>query len=131
MSEIRVLIVDDETDFVATVVKRLTRRQIAAEGAGSGREALAILGAKPFDVVILDVKMPGLDGIETLREIKKLRPDVEVVMLTGHATVESGVLGMSLGAFDYLMKPADLDDLVEKIRQAHERRRSGGKQQGA
>jgi DNA-binding NtrC family response regulator len=131
MSEIRVLLVDDEADFIETVVKRLLRRKIAAEGVNSGRGALAALDAGAFDVVILDVKMPGMDGMETLREIKKRHPDVEVIMLTGHATVESGVLGTSLGAFDYLMKPADLDDLVEKIRQAWERRQSGGKREGA
>ncbi|MBF0481425.1 MAG: response regulator [Desulfovibrionaceae bacterium] len=121
MDAIRVLVVDDETQFVATVVKRLARRDIDASGADCGRAALAALALRPCDVVILDVKMPGMDGLETLREIKRLYPDVEVVMLTGHATAESGGLGMSLGAFDYLMKPADLDDLVEKIRQAHER----------
>jgi len=126
MSEMRVLIVDDEADFVETIVKRLTRRKIAAKGVNRGQAALAALAAEPFDVVILDVKMPGMDGIETLREIKKRHPDTEVVMLTGHASVESGVLGMSLGAFDYLMKPADLDDLVEKIRQAFERRLGRG-----
>jgi two-component system, OmpR family, response regulator len=122
MSEMRVLVVDDEQDFNETIVKRLVRRKIAAQGVGSGMEALTALAASEFDVVILDVKMPGMDGIETLREIKKRHPATEVVMLTGHASVESGVQGMSLGAYDYIMKPADLDDLVDKIRQAYERR---------
>jgi DNA-binding NtrC family response regulator len=131
MSEIRVLLVDDEADFVATLAKRLARRGIAAAGAHSGLEALAALDALDFEVVVLDVKMPGMDGLETLREIKKRSPDVEVLMLTGHATAESGGLGMSLGAFDYLMKPADLDDLVDKIRQAAARRRGRGGPEGA
>ena len=122
MEDFRVLIVDDEPDFLETVLKRLKRRKIDAAGVSSGKEALDLLERQPFDVVILDVRMPGMDGIETLKEMKKRRPLMEVIMLTGHASVEAGMQGMQLGAFDFVMKPADIDELLEKIRQAHERK---------
>jgi len=122
MEDFRVLIVDDEPDFLETVLKRLKRRKIDATGVSSGKEALDLLERQPFDVVILDVRMPGMDGIETLKEMKKRRPLMEVIMLTGHASVEAGMQGMQLGAFDFVMKPADIDELLEKIRQAHERK---------
>ena len=122
MKEFRVLIVDDELDFLETIVKRLKRRQVDATGIDSGIKALELLEKEHFDVVILDVRMPGLDGIETLKEMKKKRPLLEVIMLTGHASVESGVQGMQYGAFDYVMKPADINDLLEKIKAAYERK---------
>ncbi len=122
MEDFRVLIVDDEPDFLETILKRLKRRKIDATGVSSGKEALDLLERQPFDVVILDVRMPGMDGIETLKEMKKRRPLLEVIMLTGHASVEAGMQGMQLGAFDFVMKPADIDELLEKIRQAHERK---------
>lgn len=122
MEEFKVLIVDDEQDFLETIVKRLKRRKIQATGVGSGKQALEILQHQHFDVVILDVRMPGMDGLETLKELKRTMPLMEVIMLTGHASVESGMQGMQLGAFDYVMKPADIDDLIEKVRQAHERK---------
>lgn len=122
MEGFRVLVVDDERDFLETIVKRLQRREIDAAGVESGKEALEILENQHFDVVILDVRMPGMDGIETLKEMKKKRPLMEVIMLTGHASVESGMQGMQLGAFDYVMKPASIGDLLEKIQQAYERK---------
>lgn len=122
MDEFRVLIVDDEPDFLETIVKRLKRRKIDATGLSSGRAALELLEREHFDVVILDVRMPEMDGIETLREIKRMRPLVEVILLTGHASVESGMEGMQQGAFDYVMKPADIGDLIEKVRQACQRK---------
>lgn len=122
MEGFRVLVVDDETDFLETIVKRLRKRKVDAVGLTSGVEALKYLEKEHFDVVILDVRMPGLDGIETLKEMKKKRPLMEVIMLTGHASVESGMQGMQLGAFDYVIKPADFDELMEKIRQARERK---------
>jgi two-component system, OmpR family, response regulator len=122
MEGFRVLVVDDETDFLETIVKRLRKRKVEAVGLGSGEEALKYLETEHFDVVILDVRMPGLDGIETLKEMKRKRPLMEVIMLTGHASVESGMQGMQLGAFDYVIKPADFDELIEKIRQARERK---------
>ena len=116
------LIVDDEQDFLETIVKRLKRRKIDAAGVSSGKEALDILQKQHFDVVILDIRMPGMDGIETLKELKRTMPLMEVILLTGHASVESGMQGMQLGAFDYVMKPAEIDDLIEKVRQAYERK---------
>lgn len=122
MEDFRVLIVDDEPDFLETIVKRLLKRKIDATGVDSGKEALEILEREPFDVVILDIRMPGMDGIDTLKEIKRKRPLMEVILLTGHASVESGMQGIQYGAFDYVMKPAEIDDLLEKIRQAYERK---------
>jgi two-component system, OmpR family, response regulator len=122
MGAFRVLIVDDEPDFLETIVKRLKKRKVDAFGVDSGEEALKILGEQGFDVVILDVRMPGMDGMETLKEIKKKSPLTEVIMLTGHASVESGMQGMQFGAYDYVIKPADLDELIEKVNQASERK---------
>jgi DNA-binding NtrC family response regulator len=114
-----VLLVDDEVPFVETMTKRLTKRGLTILSAYSGRESLEKLKEHPeIDAVILDVKMPGMDGIETLREIKKAHPLVEVIMLTGHATVETAIDGMKLGAFDYLMKPCDIEELVSKVNEA-------------
>ncbi len=118
----KVLIVDDEQDFLETIVKRLLRRKVDVTGVDSGREAVRILQEQSFDVVILDVRMPGMDGIETLMEIKKRSPLTEVIMLTGHGSIQLGIKGMQLGAFDYVIKPAEFDDLFEKINQAAERK---------
>ena len=124
MSTVQVLLVDDEVSFVETLTKRLSKRSLEITAAHGGKEALGALArSKVLEVVILDVKMPGMDGIETLREIKKKHPLVEVIMLTGHATVESAIEGMKLGAFDYLMKPCDIDQLVSKVEGASERKR--------
>jgi DNA-binding response OmpR family regulator len=122
MEKFKVMIVDDELDFLETIVKRLKARNIEVNGVESGYKALEALADRNPDVIILDVKMPGMDGIETLREIKKKSPLTEVIMLTGHASVESGIQGMQLGAFDYVMKPVALDELLEKVRQAYERK---------
>jgi len=123
MDTLRVLIVDDEDDFRETVVKRLNARKIQSEGAASGIKALEVLKEKDFDVIVLDVKMPDMDGIETLRHIKKMKPEIEVIMLTGHASVEFGLKGMQLGAFDYVMKPAPLNELLDTIGQAYNKKR--------
>jgi len=120
--KIRVLLVDDETEFVDVLAERLEAREFAVSTAFSGDEALTQLTEREVDVVVLDVLMPGKSGVETLGEIKKLKPLVEVIMLTGHATVESAVEGMKLGAFDYLMKPTETKDLVEKIVRAYKRK---------
>jgi DNA-binding NtrC family response regulator len=117
-----VMLVDDEVPFVDTMTKRLGKRDLEIVTAYSGPEALEKLKGRKVDVVILDVKMPGMDGIETLREIKKAHPLVEVIMLTGHATVETGIEGMKLGAFDYLMKPCDIEQLMTKVREAKEKK---------
>jgi DNA-binding NtrC family response regulator len=119
MSSTKVLLVDDEVAFTDTLSKRLTKRGLNVLTAPSGPEALGILQKESMiDVVILDVKMPGMDGIEALKEIKKLKPLVEVIMLTGHATVDSAIEGMKLGALDYLMKPCDTEVLMSKVQEA-------------
>ena len=123
MDDFRALIVDDEEDFLSTLVKRLHKRNIDTTGVPSGEEALEIMKKKLFDVVILDVKMPGgMDGIEALREMKKIQPLAEVLLLTGHASVETSIEGMKLGAFDYLMNPIKLEALLEKLAQAFEKK---------
>ena len=115
----KVLLVDDEVPFVEALSKRLDKRGIRVIPAFSGLEALEKLeGDSSIDSVVLDVKMPGMDGIDTLKAIKAAHPLVEVVMLTGHATVESAIEGMKLGALDYLMKPCDMDVLLAKIQDA-------------
>jgi DNA-binding NtrC family response regulator len=116
-----VMIVDDEEDFLETLVKRLEKRDLKVIGAKSGEEALELLQESPVDVVVLDVKMPGMDGIEALKEIKGRHPLVEVVLLTGHASTEVAIKGMELGAFDYLMKPIGMDELLYKVQDAYER----------
>jgi len=126
MAVANILLVDDEVAFVEAMTRRLTRREMRVENAFSGQEALERLDTRgtTIEVVILDVKMPGMDGIQTLREIKARYPLVEVIMLTGHATVESAIEGMSLGAFDYLMKPCDMDVLITKVKEAsHKKQR--------
>jgi len=125
MIETKILLVDDEEAFVTALAKRLSIRDIVVVSAFTGEEGLAKLDQEPdVDVVLLDVKMPGMDGIAALREIKKAHPIVEVIMLTGHGTVESAIGGMKLGAFDYLMKPCDLDELVVKVEEAKAKRRA-------
>jgi DNA-binding NtrC family response regulator len=119
---IRVLIVDDEVDFVEMLSLRLGETGEKVTPAYSGKECLAILAEKTIDVVILDIKMPGMDGIEVLKEIRARHPLVEVIMLTGHGTTETAVEGMKLGAYDYLLKPANFTDLTEKLAGARKRK---------
>ncbi|MCK8601564.1 response regulator [Desulfoferrobacter suflitae] len=119
MTSAVILLVDDEVPFVEAMMRRLKKRNLNVQAAFSGHEGLDRLAKdNDIDVVVLDVKMPGMDGIETLREIKKKFPLVEVIMLTGHATVETAIEGMKLGAFDYLMKPCDMDELLGKVAEA-------------
>lgn len=120
---ITVLLVDDEKEFVEVLSERLERRGCEVHKAFSGDEALEEIEKTVPEVVVLDVLMPGKDGIETLREIKRLRPLVEVIMLTGHGTVETAIEGMRLGAYDYLMKPTDTQLLIAKITKAHNRKK--------
>lgn len=122
MKNFNVLLVDDELEFLETLVKRLTKRGLNISTAKSGEDALKIIGGKGIDVAVLDVRMPGMDGIQTLREIKKIDPLMEVIMLTGHASVEVAIEGMELGAFDYLMKPADIDELFYKLQDAFKKK---------
>lgn len=120
-----VLLVDDEVPFVETMTKRLIKRDLNVNTAFSGKEALEVLDKnRNTDVVILDVKMPGMDGIETLGEIKKTYPLTEVVMLTGHGTIESAIEGMKRGAYDYLLKPCDIEQLMIKVGEATQKKRT-------
>ena len=123
MDFFNVLVVDDEEDFVETLVNRLNKRKVPTTGVLSGEEAIELMKKREFDVVILDIKMPGgMDGIETLREIKKIQPLAEVLLLTGHASVETSIEGMKLGAFDYVLKPIKLEELLPKLAEAFERK---------
>ena len=120
-----VMLVDDEAPFVETMTKRLAKRNLDVTSAFSGQAALDMLSQKQnIDVVILDVKMPGMDGLEALQKIKAGYPLIEVIMLTAHATVESAIEGMKRGAFDYLMKPCNMERLMEIVNQATRKKRS-------
>jgi DNA-binding NtrC family response regulator len=123
MEEMRIMLVDDEERFLSTTKKLLSKKGIDLLTALSGGEALEMLNSHSVHVVILDVKMPGMDGMATLREIKRRHPLTEVIMLTGHATVESAVEGLKSGATDYLIKPADIEELLEKAEEAFEKRK--------
>ena len=123
MDVFRILVVDDEVDFLDTIVNRLKKRKLNATGVASGEEAIALLKEQLFDVIILDIKMPGgIDGIEALREIKEIQPLVEVILLTGHASVETSIEGMRLGAFDYCLKPIKFENLLQKMVSAFEKK---------
>ena len=115
----RVLLVDDAKDFIDYTKKRLIARDMDVLCAYNGREALDILQAESVDVVVLDVLMPDMEGIETLREIKELKPDQEVIILTGHGTIETAKEGMELGASEFLLKPCNLDKLLESIQRSY------------
>jgi DNA-binding NtrC family response regulator len=122
MNKPNILIVDDEKDYIETLTKRLKKRGLEITGIENGEDALEWLSKKPVDVVLLDVRMRGMDGIQVLREIKNEFPLIEVIMLTGHASTEVAIEGMELGAFDYLMKPVDFDELLYKIQDAHKKK---------
>lgn len=122
MNRLRVLFVDDEVDFLETILKRMQKRGLSAHGVHSGEDAIAWLQQNPADVIVLDVRMKGMDGIQTLRLLKSSYPLIEVVMLTGHASLEIAREGMKLGAFDYLMKPINLDELLYKLEDAYQKK---------
>ena len=120
--KIRILLVDDEKEFVETLSERMVLRDYDVTTSLSGDDALEKIKQYNYDVVILDVAMPGVDGLDALVEIKKLKPLTEVIMLTGHGTVETAIEGMKRGAYDFLMKPCETEDLDAKIKKAHERK---------
>ena len=119
----KVLLVDDEEQFVDVLGQRLQGRGFKVDTAFNGDDAIEFINSHDVDVVVLDVLMPGRDGLETLREIKRIKPITEVIMLTGHGTVETAIQGMKLAAYDYLMKPTDTAELVDKITKARQRKK--------
>ena len=120
---IRLLIVDDEKDFVNILSKRIKRRNIDVTGVFSGAEAIQALRGQEFDVAVLDLKMEDMDGIEVLKMLKIMDPKLAVIMLTGHGSAEAAEQGIKLGAFDYLTKPCELEELLEKIMAAYVHRK--------
>ena len=125
MAEYRVLLVDDEEEFVSALSERLMLRGIEVDSALNGEEALASLKEKEFEVVILDVMMPGLSGLEVLKQIKSTHPNTQVILLTGHGSTREGIEGMRLGAFDYLIKPVDIEEMLTKMKEAANTARTG------
>ena len=121
MSE-KILLVDDEKDFLDVMSERIEARGMEVTTADSAAQALDKVESGGFDAIILDLMMPGMDGLEALKAIKKKNPDLQVVLLTGHATVEKGIEAMKLGAMDFIEKPADLDKLTEIIKKAQARK---------
>lgn len=123
MDMTRILLVDDELDFITPLAKRLRRRGLDVQIATSGPEALVMLDEIPADMVLLDIKMEGMDGVKTLSEIKRRHPQVEVVMLTAHASPDIVISSLAMGACGYLMKPADLNELLLKIEETAQKRK--------
>ncbi|MCK9262486.1 MAG: response regulator [Deltaproteobacteria bacterium] len=117
-----VLLVDDEDQFLEALSSRLETRGYHVDTVTTGGDAIALVEGKSFDAIVLDLAMPGLNGLETLKRIKEKRPDLEIIMLTGHASVESGIEAMKMGAEDYIEKPVDLNTLLEKIGEAKHKR---------
>jgi DNA-binding NtrC family response regulator len=120
--EAKVLLVDDEKDFLETLSNRLELRGLKVSAVTSGEQAITEAQEQDFDAIIVDLSMPGIDGLETLKRIKADNPNAEIIMLTGHASVQSGVEAMKLGAEDFLQKPVELSELMNKIGQAKDKR---------
>ncbi|SDP46381.1 sigma-54-dependent transcriptional regulator [Desulforhopalus singaporensis] len=118
----RVLLVDDEQDFLKMLSDRLKMRGLKVNTVSSGEEAVSKVEEQDYDAVILDLSMPGIDGLETIRQIKTKNPDAEIIMLTGHGSIKSSVEALKLGATDYLQKPVDIKELLGKIGEAHDKR---------
>jgi len=118
----RVLLVDDEGEFVETLAKRMTARGLNVETAETGEAAVEKVEGREFDVVVLDLAMPGIDGIETLKRVRQLNPDIQVILLSGHGSVPKSVEAMKIGAVDFLEKPANFQDLFDKVKDASEKK---------
>jgi DNA-binding NtrC family response regulator len=116
---VHILLVDDEIPYVKVLSNRLAKRNIIAAKAYSGNEAIQVLRKQDFDVVVLDLKLEDMNGIEVLKILRKMDPEINVIMLTGHGSEQAAIDGIKEGAFDYLTKPCELDELIEKIRKAH------------
>ncbi|NJB67801.1 DNA-binding NtrC family response regulator [Desulfobaculum xiamenense] len=122
MADVNVLLVDDNKDFVETLAERMQARGMNAAAVFDGGQALAAAEARRYDAVVLDLQMPGMDGIETLKRLKEMNDELQIILLSGHATVQLTVEAMKLGALDFMEKPVDLATLVEKIRVAQAKR---------
>lgn len=122
----RVLLVDDEVALTRNLAKLLSKRGCEVSAVNDGQSAMEKAEEDDLDVMVLDMKMPGIGGMEVLKHISVRKPSLQVIILTGHATVESAIKGLHLGAFDYMTKPIDIDDLAKKIFQAFERRKRLG-----
>jgi DNA-binding NtrC family response regulator len=118
----KILLVDDEEEFIKTLADRLEVRGMTVTGATRGYDALNLVNEERFDVIVLDLAMPGMDGLETLQRIKEKDPDAEIIMLSGHGTIKSSIEAIKLGAEDFMEKPVDLSELLEKIAEAKEKR---------
>ncbi len=127
MNNMKILIIDDEVEFASTLVERFSLRGIEARSANRGGEALELAAADAPDVVLLDLKMPDLSGLEVMSRLKAMDSTIEIIILTGHGSTAAGIDGMEQGAFDYMMKPVDLAALLEKIEQAYKKRMAGRK----
>lgn len=121
MTELKILLVDDEADFANTLAERMALRGISTSVAVDGETALQIIETESPDVVVLDLKMPGLSGLEILKQIKQNHQEIDVIILTGHGSTKEGIEGMQLGAFDYMMKPVDIDELIQRIHDAEKK----------
>lgn len=126
MNNLRLLLVDDEEEFASTLAHRLQIRGYPTGVAVDGEEALNLLANKIYDVMVLDLMLPGLSGLDVLQQVKQQYPDLPVIMLTGQGSTREGLAGMRFGAFDFLMKPVDLDELITKITEAVPHRRAHG-----
>jgi DNA-binding NtrC family response regulator len=122
MAADKILLVDDEAEFVEALAKRMKARGMQVEIAGDGQTALDVVCSGNFTAIVLDLKMPGMDGIETLKKLKELNSDLQIILLTGHGSIREGVDAIKLGAVDFLEKPADFQELMEKIEQAKARK---------
>lgn len=122
--KMKVLVVDNEQEFASTLAARLQLRKIEAESVFSGAEALAAVPLFMPDVIILDLQMPDMSGLEVLSQVKAIDPSIEVILLTGHGSFDAGLTSMELGAFDYIIKPVDLTQLMDKITEAYKKRKS-------
>jgi DNA-binding response OmpR family regulator len=118
MIKFKVLLVDDEEELVDTLTERLMLRGIETVGVISGAEAIRSVKEREFDIVVLDVKMPGMDGLEVLREIKRIRPKAQIILLTGRGSAKESQMCLEQGAFDYLIKPINIEDLIQKMKDA-------------
>lgn len=115
---IKVLLVDDEEEFVTTLAERLEMRGFAPSIATSGDQALSMVQEKTFDLIVLDLMMPGIGGLEVMKQIKSANPDMPIILLTGQGSTKEGMEGMNQGAFDFLMKPLDIEELISQMHAA-------------